>query len=147
MESNAETKSEARDDRLIVLLGEGRSYEAAAAIVGCSGRTIQRRMKEPGFAQAVFDQRRERVSAITGLIVGASERAVAVLSDALDSTEGNERLRAAGMLLDHGRRFHRDEADGELLRRLLALEAKIDQTVGDDSDGANPDEDGAGTPQ
>ncbi len=145
MDSNAETKGEARDDRLIILLGEGRSYEAAAAMVGCSAKTIQRRMKEPAFAQAVTDQRRERVGAITGLIVGASERAVAVLSDALDSPEGNERLRAAGMLLEHGRRFHRDEADGELLRRLLALEAKIDQTAADDSDGANPGDDGAST--
>ena len=78
MKSNAETKSEARDDRLIVLLGEGRSYEAAAAMGDCSVKTIQRRMADPVFAQAVVDQRRERVSAIAGLLVGASERAVAV---------------------------------------------------------------------
>ncbi len=126
MESNAETQSEAVDDRLIILLAEGRSHVSAAAMAGCSAKTVQRRAKEPAFAQAVIGRRRERIDAIAGLVVGATERAVAVLCEALESTECSERLRAAGMLLGQGRHFQREEADNELRRRFLALEAKLD---------------------
>lgn len=83
-------------------------------------------MKEPAFAKAVIDRRRERIDAINGLVVGATERAVAVLCEALESPEWCDRLRAAGMLLGQGRHFRREEAVNELRRRFLALEAKVD---------------------
>lgn len=145
MDSNAETGSEAVDDELIILLAEGRSHVSAAAMAGCSAKTVQRRMKEPQFAQAVIDRRRERIDAITGLVVGATERAVAVLCEALESPECSERLRAAGMLLGQGRHFQREEADNELRCRFLALEAKIDQPAPGDSVGLNDSQPGSCT--
>jgi len=143
LDSNAETRSEAVDDQLIILLAEGRSHVSAAAMAGCSAKTVQRRMKEPQFAQAVVDRRRERIDAIAGLVVGATERAVAVLCEALESPECSERLRAAGMLLGQGRHFQREEADNELRRRFLALEAKVDPPAPGDSVALNDSRQGA----
>ena len=145
MDSNAETRSEAVDDQLIILLAEGHSHVSAAAMAGCSAKTVQRRMREPQFAQAVIDRRRERVDAITGRIVGGTERAVAVLCEALESPKCSERLRAAGMLLGQGRHFVREEADNELRRRFLALEARSDQPAPGDAVGLTDSQPGSGT--
>lgn len=132
MNPMSEEMREALNDQIIVLLAEGRSYEEAAALAGCSSKTIQRRLRDPEFALAVLDRRRERVRIITGLLVGASERAVAVLTEAMASPKTADRLRAAGMLLGQGRRFHLDEVDNELPRRLSILEAKIDPPLAED---------------
>ena len=145
MDSNAETRSEAVDDQLIILLAEGHSHVSAAAMVGCSAKTVQRRMREPQFAQAVIDRRREGIDAITGLVVGGTERAVAVLCEALESPKCSERLRAAGMLLGQGRHFVLEEADNELRRRFLALEAEIDPPEPGNSGGMNDSQPGSGT--
>ncbi len=119
-ETEADRRRAAGDEVLLDALAAGLSYVEAGALAGVSGRTARRRLTDPGFASALARRRAARVSDVTGRLTVGSERAVQVLLDALDSEVAGERLRAAELILNLGRRFRMD-TDVDL--RLATLEA------------------------
>ena len=64
------------DELLIELLGEGLTHQRVADTAEISAKTVQRRLRDPGFAAAVSRRRRERVAQISGRLISASDRAV-----------------------------------------------------------------------
>ncbi len=119
-ETETERRRAAGDDVLLDALAAGLSYVEAGALAGVSARTARRRLTDHDFASHLARRRAARVSDVTGRLTVGSERAVQVLLDALDSEVGGERLRAAELVLNMGRRF-RGDSDVDL--RLSTLEA------------------------
>ncbi|MEY2569014.1 MAG: hypothetical protein QOE35_3543 [Actinomycetota bacterium] len=119
------------EELLIAALGEGLTHQAAAAVAGVSTKTVQRRLRHGAFAAAVSAHRQERVSEVSGMLIGASVAAVATLSASLSSDLPGERLTAAKTILDLGRRFHREAVlEQELRTRLELLEAAANGETG-----------------
>jgi hypothetical protein len=112
------------DEILIAALAEGRyTHAVAGALAGVSAKTVQRRLTNPGFARAVGERRRERVNEVVGQLVGASQRAVQVLVEVLEGGDPADQLRAARMVLEYSRRYHREQVvEDELALRVRVLE-------------------------
>lgn len=117
--SEAESRRAAADELMLDALATGASYADAAAASGQSARTVRRRVADPGFAAELARRRSERVSHLTGQLVGLGPRAVAVLAEVLEAEAVADRLRAANLILGSLRRFR---ADGDIDARLAALE-------------------------
>lgn len=111
------------DLALVALLAQGLTHERAGAALGVSSKTIQRRRRVPAFAAAVADARRARVNELTGALVTASSRAVEVLTETLDGDDPRSAVAAARVILDHGYRFQRLQAEEAIEERLGQLEA------------------------
>ena len=118
------------DELMIIYLAEGWSHRQVAGQVGASTKTIQRRMADPEFAAAVATRRRERVGQLSGQLISATDGAVAVLRDALNSDDPKVSLRAATLILDNANRFHRGEEERELARRQDELEQRVQELTG-----------------
>jgi len=111
------------DEILIAALAEGCTHQAAAELGGVSAKLIQRRLKNPGFARALGDRRRQRVNEVAGQLVGASQRAVQVLVEVLEDGDPADKLRAARMVLEFSRQYHREQVvEDELALRVRVLE-------------------------
>lgn len=110
----------ARDDLLVELLATGRSYEEAAAVAHCSGRTVARRMSDEAFRDRVTQRRGRLVAEITGQLTDIATQAVAAMRDALADEDPAVRLRAAQMALSHLSRFHHQTDLEDLSRQILA---------------------------
>jgi hypothetical protein len=113
------------DLALVGLLAQGLTHERAGAALGVSSKTVQRRCRVPAFAAAVADARRARVNELTGALVTASSRAVEVLTETLDGDDPRSAVTAARVILDHGFRFQRSQADDAIKERLDQLEALL----------------------
>ena len=113
------------DTIILEALGAGLTHAESAALAGVSTKTVQRRLERTAFASALATRRRQRTDEITGLLQGAGERAVRVLLETLDSVITGERLRAAHMILEQGRRFGMDARLDELNLRYMALRDQI----------------------
>lgn len=111
------------DLALVGLLAQGLTHERAGAALGVSSKTVQRRCRVPAFATAVADARRARVNELTGALVTASSRAVEVLTKTLDGDDPRSAVTAARVILDHGFRFQRSQAEDAIEERLDQLEA------------------------
>lgn len=96
---------EAQDEILVDALATGVSYEAAAELAGCSGRTVARRMADPEFARRVSKRRGERVVATAGQLTSLSSEAVETIRGCLDDESPRVRLAAAKALLDLGAKY------------------------------------------
>jgi hypothetical protein len=136
MKSNSEAElgndGEARseeDDLMIIYLAQGWTHQQVAGQVGVSTKTVQRRMADPGFAAAVTKRRRERVGQLSGQLITATDGAVIVLRNALDSDDPKVSLRAATLILDHANRFHRGEEEREMARRQDELEQGLQDAL------------------
>jgi hypothetical protein len=117
------------DELLIELLGEGLTHQRVAETAEISTKTVQRRLSDPGFAAAVSRRRRERVAQISGRLISASDRAVDVLREALDTDDAKVSLRAAALVLDHGHRFQQSSEERELARRQDELEERLQAAI------------------
>jgi len=111
------------DLALVALLAQGNTHERAGAALGVSAKTVQRRCSVPAFAAAVADARRVRVNELTGALVTASSRAVERLIETLDGEDPRMVVAAARVILDHGFRFQRSQAEEAIEERLGQLEA------------------------
>ncbi len=124
--TEADRRREAGDEVLLDALATGLSYLEAGELAGLSARTVRRRMTAPDFAAELARRRAMRVSDVTGRLVAASERAVQVLLELLESQVAGERLRSAELILNMGRRFR---SDTDIDVRLSTLEARPAQVA------------------
>jgi len=118
----------AADEVILQALAEGLTYGAAAQLAQVSARTVRRRMADPGFAVLVSQLRGQRVTEVTGVLVGVARRAVETLQDCLVSGRPSDRIRAAQVLLGELHRF-RDQVDLE--DRIRQLEEAADRDGGE----------------
>ncbi len=80
------------DDALVTALAAGRTYDDAASAAGCSARTVDRRMLDPGFRRRVQELRAATFTRTAALLVDAAVEAVAELRD-LMRTAGSDAAR------------------------------------------------------
>lgn len=124
--TEADRRRAAGDEVLLDALATGLSYLEAGEFAGLSARTVRRRLTAPDFAAELARRRAMRVSDVTGRLVAASERAVQVLLELLESQVAGERLRSAELILNMGRRFR---SDTDIDVRLSTLEARPAQVA------------------
>ena len=111
------------DEVLIAALSEGYTHKAAGELGGVSAKFIQRRLKNPEFARALGDRRRQRVNEVVGLLVGASQRAAQVLVELMEGGDPTVQHRAARTVLELTPRYHREQVvEDELALRVRVLE-------------------------
>jgi FixJ family two-component response regulator len=119
-----------RDDDLLAVLLDGLSYAQVAAEVGCSKRTVERRMSDQMFrarvvaaAKARAEQRHaERLERLAL----AEERAEDVLVELLDAEAPMVRLKAVQLLKDlRTREVERAEIVEKIGPRLDRLEVAL----------------------
>src|SRR5262245_752551 len=90
---------------------------AAAALAGVSERTLRRWVRQPSFAAAYRQDRRELVDTAIGRVQAATGQAVDVLiAVAKGGAKDSDRVRAASALLDHA---FRGLMDADALRGPL----------------------------
>ncbi len=122
-EASAAARS-ARDDAVIEALGSGTTHQQAADLLGVSSKTIQRTLADPTIRARVAARRRERMEEITGLLIGASDSAIAALVEVARDGPPRDRVAAAIQLLRLGRQFYSDDLlEGQVLDRIAALES------------------------
>ena len=122
-QSEAEVRRQDQDEIIIDALARGLTYSQAGELAGASPRTVRRRMTDESFAREVRTRRTERVSAVTGQLVTASEEAVGVLMQCLGAEEDGVRIRAATLLLQHSERYRAQsdlQAEVAEIRRMLS---------------------------
>jgi len=124
--TEADRRRAAGDEVLLDALATGLSYLEAGEFAGLSARTVRRRLTAPDFAAELARRRAMRVSDVTGRLVAASERAVQVLLELLESQVAGERLRSAELILNMGRRFR---SDTDIDVRLSTLEGRPAQVA------------------
>ncbi len=99
-----------------------RTVAEAAAETGVGERTMRRWQRDPEFVAAVRGAARESARDAASALLAVQRRAVAVLSAALGDDAPAVRLRAAGMVLDHGERALAIDVDERLDRVEQRLE-------------------------
>jgi DNA-directed RNA polymerase specialized sigma24 family protein len=124
-QSTEESAWTSEDDLIIDFLSEGWTHQRTAETLGISTKTIQRRLTHRVFSDEVSRRRRYRIMRLGGQLVVASNRAIDVLADALESDDPKVNLRAASLVLDHGMRHRRAEDEQELARRQDELERQL----------------------
>lgn len=113
-------------DVLIASLASGLTHVEAGEMAGMSAKTVQRRLKDPGFAARVATERTARINELRGQMTGLAGTAIAVLADAMTpSSDAKIRLSAATTVLRH----FRDVTDGDAERRIADLEASIERIL------------------
>jgi hypothetical protein len=119
----AASGTKTHDEKLIIELASGASWERAAAACGCSERTIARRLKDPKFRAALDDARRRLFEAAFSRVVAAGQAAAGTLISLLGrEVPHSTRLGAARTLLEASCKFREQH---ELEERLHALEERL----------------------
>jgi hypothetical protein len=119
----AASGTKTHDEKLIIELASGSSWERTAAACGCSERTIARRLKDPKFRAALDDARRRLFEAAFSRVVAAGQAAASTLISLLSrETPPAVRLGASRTLLESSCRFRETH---ELEERLRALEDRL----------------------
>ena len=117
------TGSKTRDERIIIELASGASWDRAAAACGCSESTIARRLRDPKFRAALDDARRRLFEAAFSRVVAAGQAAASTLISLLSrDTPPAVRLGASRTLLEASCKFRETH---ELEERLRALEDRL----------------------
>ena len=111
------------DEVLVEVLAANGSQVVAGQVGQCSTRTVQRRLKDPAFVEAVLLRRRQRAAELDDLLMTSTHRALGVLSDALESEVVRERVLAAQAVLRFSLRFQTDQfVEDEFDARISLLE-------------------------
>jgi hypothetical protein len=111
-------------DALLLALASGKSYRDAAAEVGVSVKTVQRRMSDAAFRARVSELRGAMVSEASGRLARAMSGAAGALEGLLTAEGESVRLSAARSVLEFGVKI-RESA--ELEQRVVALEQSLSQ--------------------
>ena len=123
MRKVAQGGARSRDTLLIAQLAGGATQDHAAAAVGCSRRTIVRKLQDPAFLIQLDEARTQLFAAAFNRIVAAGQVAAGTLISLLSrETPAAVRLGAARTLLEASVKFR---AENELEQRLRALEDKL----------------------
>lgn len=113
----------AQQELVLEALARGCSYTKAGKLAGVTAKTVQRWMRDSGFARRLSDRRGDRLSEVTGLLLDGTADAVAVIRrECVDAERASDRLRAAALLLTLSTRM-RDKLDVEA--RLAEVEAFV----------------------
>jgi hypothetical protein len=109
-----------KQEQTISALLEQPSVEAAAQVVGVSGRTLKRWLACPDFAAAYAAARRAVLEQSVVRLVAVTGEAVAALAANLDAEKPSDQIRAACSILECA---HKGVEVLDLEARLSALEA------------------------
>ena len=90
---------DANDLTLIDALGRGQSHTRAGKLIGRSSKTVQRRLKDEQFADAVEQRRAEISHEIRRQLEKAASRAIEVIDNCMYSEAEHIRLSAARLAL------------------------------------------------
>ena len=112
-----------RQDRAVHALLTARTVHEAAVQAGVSERTLRRWRAQPGFAASVRDAGRDLSRSATAALLGARLEAVSVLRTAMVDGDPSIRVRAAGLVLEHGRHALADDT----AERLDQVEGRLDE--------------------
>ena len=119
----AASGTKTHDEKLIIELASGSSWERAAAACGCSQRTIARRLKDPKFRAALDDARRQLFENAFGRVTAAGQAAASTLISLLSrETPPAVRLGASRTLLETSCKFRETH---DLEERLKVLEDRL----------------------
>jgi len=108
--------------RAVGVVASSRTLADAASALGVSERTLMRWQAEPAFANAVRGAARESARDASSALLAVQRRAVSVMAEAMSDDAPAVRLRAAGMVLDHGERALGVDVDERLDRVEQRLE-------------------------
>jgi hypothetical protein len=112
-----------RDSLLIAQLAGGATQEHAATAVGCSRRTIARKLQDPKFCAQLDEARRQLFEAAFSRINAAGQAAASTLISLLSrDTPPAVRLGASRTLLETSCKFRETH---EIEERLRALEGRL----------------------
>ncbi len=112
------------DDALVTALAAGRTYEDAATAAGCSARTVDRRMLDPGFRRRVQDLRAATFTRTAALLVDAAVEAVTELRRLMCIADSDPARVSAARALVTLAPVWRDAVDIE--SRLAELAERVD---------------------
>ena len=118
---------ENKNSRLALVLAAGATVTAAAAELGISRKTVQRKLAKPVFRRRVAELRAQLFGEALGRIADSLTRATDSLAALLDSNDPAVRLRAAAAILSLGMKM-RDSVD--VSDRLSELEAELARKQG-----------------
>ncbi len=117
------------DHALAAALGAGQTYAQAARAAGCSARTVDRRVLDPGFRRRVQEVRAAMYARAAAALVDASVEAVAELRCLMKNADADSaRVSAARAILSLAPTW-RDST--EIESRLAALAERVDQLSAD----------------
>lgn len=120
------------DELICTLLSKGWTHDQTANEVGCSTKTVQRRMDNQAFAAEVRRRGKADVAATTAKLFQLGQSATDGLSRLLSSEDERVRLQAIRTVLELGhRRYRVDVMEAELSDRVAILEETL---VGPDED-------------
>lgn len=128
--SESERRRSAEDDMLVEALAAGMSYAAAAGVVGCSSRKVQRRVADARFQERLAHRRALRTIEVVGALTNLEQEAVGVLGGVLKHGRPAEQLKAVALVLQMGPRLRAVVgADARLTameREIRALHADVE---------------------
>jgi hypothetical protein len=117
---NTQSGKERQYELAVAALLSEPSIEAAAKLVGITGRTLQTWLTRPDFLALWAEAKRMVVQSATARLRSAMGRAVKTLEDVLDDKETPPAVRvtAARTILEMGFRSHEIEDLGERIAQL-----------------------------
>jgi hypothetical protein len=124
LQPSAETRRNARQERVALLIAAGRTVKDAAAEAGAGERTVYAWLADTGFRALVAELRGRLLDRAVGALTDAASQAAAVLRDLLTDPSPQIRLRAALGILDAAVRT-REHA--ELARQVAELEQRLSE--------------------
>lgn len=113
-----------RDERIIASLAAGQSIEETADAVGCSRKTVSRRLADPDFKMRLREVRAQFLSDALGRLSASTTQAVQLLNDVMadPETPASVRVRCAQAILGQTLRW---QESVDLEARLAALESRL----------------------
>ncbi len=123
-----ETELDPNDLIIIEALAAGQTHQQAAEHVGCSAKTIQRRLREPAFTHALRQRRAERLDQLATGLEASAATALEALDELLRSETETVRLSAVRLALAEHIRYRSTHEHEARLLDLEATAAKLNNT-------------------
>ena len=113
---------------LIEALAAGRTHQQAAEQAGCSAKTVQRRMGQPAFTQALRERRAERLDQLATGLEASAATALETLNELMQSDSENIRIAAVRLALGEHVRYRSTHEHESRLLDLEATAAKLNSS-------------------
>jgi predicted transcriptional regulator len=117
------------DDELMLALITSHSQTEAAEMLGVTKTTVSRRVNKPEFREMFAKYRKQKLDTVNTRLVTASEKAVDVLTDLLDSNNEISRYNASSRILSLSQDFISMQ---DIVERLDKLEQMGKDSATDD---------------
>jgi hypothetical protein len=123
------------DTGLVLALACGATPESAAQKASVSLRTVYRRLADPSFRAQIQEVRADMVRRMSGMLTAAGVGALKTFAMLQESaTSESVRLGAARAVIEMGCKLRESV---EFMERLEALEARLEQLLGEGIGGEN----------